>query len=836
MSTTPDPLASRSAASSPARRPSSRRWFLGSWFGPALLSGVFLLVLGMLLWLVQADRQRQRQAELANAAVSVGESIRLRLDGNRDYLLLLAAERARGTLGTEDFQWRVSRYVTDHPELLNVTWVDAEFVIRDVAPLASNRQIIGLALTLPEPALASHLAREQRQPVYTRPFEAIQGKPSFELWVPVHRGAEFLGLFAGVYSCAQLLENTVPQAVARRHQVQLLETGGGLLAELRPASPLRAEWSREAALPAPGHGVTLRLVGAEADALRGELLLVVALCTALALGMGYGLWALRRDAAALRESEERLRLALTAAQQGLYDLNVQTGETTVNAEYALMLGYDPAEFRETYAAWAARLHPDDREAVAAAYRDYTAARTSEYRVEFRQSTRCGDWKWILSVGRIVERDARGNPLRLLGTHTDITARRRAEEQARAAEAEMGRLLEEARQSRLALLSVVEDQKATTAELRASEARYRQLFKENPHPMWVFDLETLVFLAVNQAAVVHYGYRREEFLAMTIKDIRPKEDLPRLQEHIARIGDGLNDAGVWRHHKKNGEVIEVEISTHTLLFDGRPAKLVLAHDVTERRRAEAEIHRLNTTLEQRVVERTAQLAAANKELEAFSYSVSHDLRAPLRAVDGFTRILLEDHAPRLDAEGRRVCGIISDNTRRMGALIDDLLAFSRLGRVEIHPAPIDMAALASSVFHELTQSQPQQRQRIEFRVAPLPPATGDPALLRQVWVNLIANAVKFSARQERASIAIQAGREGDAVVYSVRDDGAGFDMRYVDKLFGVFQRLHSAREFEGTGVGLAIVQRVIHRHGGRVWAEGAPGKGATFYFTLEQGGR
>lgn len=251
------------------------------------------------------------------------------------------------------------------------------------------------------------------------------------------------------------------------------------------------------------------------------------------------------------------------------------------------------------------------------------------------------------------------------------------------------------------------------------------------------------------------------------------------------------------------------------------------------KAEAEILRLNATLEQRVAERTAEFEAANRELEAFSYTVSHDLRAPLRAVDGFTRILLEDYAPRLDAEGRRYCGIISDNTRRMGELIDDLLAFSRLGRAELHPAPVDMASLVNAAFLELTT--PQERERIDFHLEPLPPATGDPTLLRQVWANLLGNAVKFSAKKHRASIEICAAREGGETVYSVRDNGAGFDMRYGDKLFGVFQRLHHDRDFEGTGVGLAIVQRIVHRHGGRTWAEGVPGEGATFYFTLQQEG-
>jgi light-regulated signal transduction histidine kinase (bacteriophytochrome) len=235
------------------------------------------------------------------------------------------------------------------------------------------------------------------------------------------------------------------------------------------------------------------------------------------------------------------------------------------------------------------------------------------------------------------------------------------------------------------------------------------------------------------------------------------------------------------------------------------------------------------LEERVLERTLQLQSANKELEAFSYSVSHDLRAPLRAIDGFTRILLEDYEPVLDEEGKRVCAVIRREAHHMEQLIDDLLALSRLGRKELCFTKIDMKAMASSVFDELVEEE--DPGRIDFRVHRLPLATGDPALIRQAWVNLLSNAIKFSSRKERAVIEVGSKHSQDEYVYYVRDTGAGFDMEYADKLFGVFQRLHSEKEFEGTGVGLAIVQQVIRRHGGRVWAEGAVDRGATFYFSV-----
>lgn len=262
---------------------------------------------------------------------------------------------------------------------------------------------------------------------------------------------------------------------------------------------------------------------------------------------------------------------------------------------------------------------------------------------------------------------------------------------------------------------------------------------------------------------------------------------------------------------------------------------LETEIVERKRAEAEVNKLNAELELRVAERTAQLRDANKQLEAFSYSVAHDLKAPLRAISGYANALKEDYGSQLDGEAKQFLSSIERGAQTMGKLINDLLAFSRQGMKEMKPSSIDMNVMAASVFEDLRRGAGEGK--LECKIHPLPSTCGDRAMIHQIWVNLLSNAIKFSEPSANPLVEVGCTQNGTGENhYYVKDNGAGFDMQYANKLFGVFQRLHSAKEFEGTGVGLAIVQRVVQRHGGRVWAEGRVNEGATFHFTLPAQGK
>ncbi len=305
---------------------------------------------------------------------------------------------------------------------------------------------------------------------------------------------------------------------------------------------------------------------------------------------------------------------------------------------------------------------------------------------------------------------------------------------------------------------------------------------------------------------------------------PPRDPARLQALSAKYGLPVEEL------KRNAAAYErrppfiIELAKERLLGSAR-----LIGEIVQRKRAEAEIRQLNVSLGQRVRQRTVELEEAVKELESFSYSVSHDLRAPLRAVAGFGRVLQEEHASQLEAEGRRALGLMVSEARRMGQLIDELLAFSRLGRHDLRKEKISPPALVSRALEQLRAEQ--AGRDVELSVGELMPCHGDPALLQQVWINLLSNALKYTRRQPKPRITIGSRAESGGAVYFVQDNGVGFDMQYAGKLFGVFQRLHSEAEFEGTGVGLALAQRIVHRHGGRIWAEAKLNEGATFYFSV-----
>ncbi len=360
---------------------------------------------------------------------------------------------------------------------------------------------------------------------------------------------------------------------------------------------------------------------------------------------------------------------------------------------------------------------------------------------------------------------------------------------------------------------------------------RAVIEAAPVSLVVVDERGLI-VAMNEATEELFGYRREELLGDSIERLMPerfRSGHRGLRAAFAAapssraMGAGRELYGL----RRDGTEVQVEIGLRPMGTSGGGYVLAAISDVTERRRAES-LRISNAAM----LEQNARLTALNEELESFSYTVSHDLRAPIRAISGYAHALHEDYGGVLDEEGQRLLSVVRSEAGRLGRLIDHLLGFSHLGRRVMDESLTDMTALALGAVPEAVQDA--GAERVDVQVATLPSAVGDRTLLRQVWVNLICNAVKYARAGVIPRVRVTGELEGSKAVYHVADDGIGFDMKYADKLFGVFQRLHHGDEFSGSGIGLAIVARIVVRHGGSVWAEGRPGEGATFSFALPAG--
>jgi PAS domain S-box-containing protein len=374
----------------------------------------------------------------------------------------------------------------------------------------------------------------------------------------------------------------------------------------------------------------------------------------------------------------------------------------------------------------------------------------------------------------------------------------------------------------------------TEVLRMSEARFTNIVNLAADAIISVD-EKQDILIFNQGAERIFGYTAAEMLGQPLDRLLPAHLAGAHRAHVRRFAAepgtarDINRRAEIHGRRRDGTEFPAEASISKIKENGKFQFTVFLRDVSAGAQAEQEIRQLNINLEQRVLGRTAELQAANQELEAFSYSVSHDLRAPLRSIDGFSQALLEDCAGRLNEQGEDYLHRIRAASQRMGQLIDDLLSLSRSARGELRREPVDLSALALDSADEVRKLWPGRQ--VELVVAPRLCAEGDPRLLRIVFDNLLGNAWKFTSKQERATIEVSAMSHDGTTEYFVRDNGVGFDMAYADKLFGAFQRLHTITEYPGTGIGLATVQRIVVRHGGRVWAEGLLGQGATVYFTL-----
>jgi PAS domain S-box-containing protein len=498
----------------------------------------------------------------------------------------------------------------------------------------------------------------------------------------------------------------------------------------------------------------------------------------------------KRHQAALQESERRFRTLVQNSSDVITVVDAEGTISYVSPAVERVTGYRPEELvgKSVFD----HVRPDDLEQGRRTFAEVWSQPGVHPPFEFRVPHKDGSWRHSeFLLNNLLDDPSVGG---VVINQRDITERKEAEE-----------------------------------ALSRSEERYRAVVEQSAEGLYLVDGVTRRILETNPALQNMLGYTADELRGMGLHEIvaHAREDVEANVERT--LNEGTRFIRERGYRRKDGSVVEVEIAASAIDYGQKRVICAAIRDITGRKQAERAIRRFNEELEDRVRRRTAQLRASNEELQALSSSVSHDLRAPLRAMTGFSRILLEDYGERLDEAGQDYLRRVQEAGERMSMMIDDLLDLSRLMRREMRLEEVDLSALARDVAEHLRRVDPQRRAR--FAVAEGISVSGDAELLRVVVENLLENAWKFTSKKTEALIEFGAVGEGGGPVYYVRDNGVGFDEAYADKLLAPFQRLHGEGEFEGTGLGLSTVARIVRRHGGSLWAEGEVGRGATFFFTL-----
>lgn len=577
---------------------------------------------------------------------------------------------------------------------------------------------------------------------------------------------------------------------------------------------------------------------------------------------------IRKDAQdALRRSEASLKLALKAANMGTWSWDISNNIVHWSDTVYTLFGLEPGIDTLSFENYMQRIHPRDRGRVKKQIEQSLKDPKIPYSVEHRILWHDGSTRWLEGKGQVGV-DEHGRPVRMSGTVTNITERKEAEQALHKANRQLEKdtlvlkrrstLLKVAGEVSRAVSGILApdvlsqqvvelvrkrfdlyyvglfllDARGEFAVLRAATGEAGREMLKNGHKLPVANTSMIGWSIVNRRARIALDVGED-----AVRFNNPLLPHTRSELAVPLFSRGQVLGGLSIQSQQGAAFSQEDIDTFQTMADNLANAILnarlyeqLEKELEDRKSAEQAVRDLNARLEERVMQRTADLQAANKELEAFSYSVSHDLRAPLRALDGFSRILMDDFRDGIPAEGHTYLAHIRTAAVQMSQLIDDILRLSRITRSEIHFNPLNLSNLASSIIADLKTREPGRQVQVTVREDMS--ALGDERLLRVAMENMLSNAWKFTSKTQRARITVGKLRKGGQDVYYVRDNGVGFNMDYADKLFGAFQRLHTSDEFPGTGIGLAIVQRVIHKHGGRIWAESQQGQGATFFFTIQ----